>query len=276
MTSNLECVGLAVHDEDAFAQLVAAVLPAAASVGRGAGVEVVRWEDPSGARLVLTLTEEGVVGLLPSFAGTGGAVLRDVSRLNDDVHSASVVDDSGEQVTALAAEFEQGPLLSSEHAGGPASVVALGVDVAVFADEEAFSAANASLLDRESPPSEPPAHYRDKGWAWPPRLAAESFISYGLFGDPAGGTAHATLAGTVLSAQRRTTVQTGQAFHAAQVQTAGFVADVCFPAPGGDAPPLPGQVVAGTVFLVASLVDAPAERAVPGPARRGLRLPWRR
>src|SRR5207245_5963287 len=45
-----------------------------------------------------------------------------------------------------------------------------------------------------------PPHYRERGWTWPPRLGAESFISYGAFGDPAQAQPRARLFGTVLKA----------------------------------------------------------------------------
>jgi hypothetical protein len=44
-------------------------------------------------------------------------------------------------------------------------------------------------------------HYLERGWSWPPRLASESFISYGVFGDPAQARARARLSGTVLKAE---------------------------------------------------------------------------
>jgi len=44
-------------------------------------------------------------------------------------------------------------------------------------------------------------HYLERGWSWPPRLASESFISYGVFGDPAQARDRARLSGTVLKAE---------------------------------------------------------------------------
>ncbi|MFD2767075.1 hypothetical protein [Micromonospora eburnea] len=277
MTSNLDCVGLGVTDRAGMRRLVDIALAGAERLGEADGVSVLRWQDPSGARLVLGVRGDEVVDLLPSYAGTPGARLADVRAVNEDVAVADVLDDGGEQATMLAAELEQRRLLpaATGPVGGLACVVALGVDVAVYADAEAFAASDASLVGDRDDPGDPPAHVVEQGWPWPPRMATESFVSYGVFGEPAQAQAYARLNGTVLGAEPRTVTATGQRFVAARVRTAGFEADVCLPAGDAGGVPQPGNVVAGTVFLVGSLPVPTAAGGGAAPAKRSW-LPWRR
>jgi hypothetical protein len=172
VTSNLGCIGLAVEDADELDRLIAAVLPAAASLGRAGDVEVFRWQDPSGACLIIDVEGEAWVGLSPSFAGTPGAAL-----------------------------------------------VALGIDVTV---RDSAQAGESFLADADAVAAAP---------------AADTY---------------AQLAGTVLRAERRTVAQTGQQFIAARVRTTGFELDVCLAASDHPTVPTAGQIIAGTVFLVAS------------------------
>lgn len=174
--------------------------------------------------------------------------------------------------TGAAVDVEQSVLLDPRtDVAGPASVVVLGYGVEVFPDEDAFSAAPASLVDptaedRERPPNLPPA------MSWPLRVASVSFMSDGLFADPASATADARLSGEVLAAETRRNTLTGLPFHVARVRTVGFEVDLCLP--GGDhpAPPPVGAIVSGWVYLVADLSDD----LVRARARRGPRLPFRR
>jgi hypothetical protein len=217
------------------------------------GVTVLRWQDPSGARLVLAVRDRTVLDLLPSFAGEPGARLGRVGAANEAVAIADVVGEDGEQATVIAVELEQRRFLTV--AAGPvtgmASVVGLAVDVTVHAGADAFAASDASLLSPDGgEPGEPPAHVLERGLPWPPRMAAESLISYGVFGPAEQAEAYARLNGTVLRAERRTVAATGGRFVVARVRTAGLDLDLCLPTP---VVPEPGAIIAGTVFLVASL-----------------------
>ena len=136
---------------------------------------------------------------------------------------------------------------------GPARITALGVDVRIYPGADAFAASPASQLD-PSAGQEPPPHYREHGWTWPPRLGAESFISYGVFDPPAQARPHARLSGTVLRAGQRVCALTGQPFTVATVSTAGFAADVCLAASEHPGPPAPGTIISGTVSLSAAFV----------------------
>ena len=108
------------------------------------------------------------------------------------------------------------------------------------------------------------------GLAGPPRLAAESFISYGMFADPAEARPDARLSGTVLHAGRRVCALTRQPFTVATVRTAGFEADVCLA--GSEHPdlPAPGSIISGTVVLSAAN-DAPSPRVRRREQRRARR-----
>ncbi len=259
MTSNLECVGLRVADSTGLEDLVEHALAHAQPVGGCAGVHVVAWQDSSGARLVLGLCDGGVLDLLPSFAGEPTTRLSNLHAANEEVAIANVTDEVGETVTMLAVELEERRLLpaAAQPVEGLAAVVALGVDVRVHADAGAFSASDASLLTQGHDNEEPPPHFAERGWSWPPRVANESFISYGVFGEPAEAEAYARLNGTVLRAEAHTTEATGQSFTVARVRTAGFEVDMCLPAMLPV--PQPGNIIGGTVFLVASLPSAAAQ-----------------
>lgn len=254
MPSNLECLGLGVADHAELERLLGVAVPAARPLGEIDGISVVRWEDSSGARLVMSVQGEQVLDLLPSYAGIPGARLANIRVANDEVALADVMDEGDEQVTMLALELEQRRLLPAAGvATASATVVALGVDVTVHADGEAFAASDASLLHGggEDDGGEAPPHFAERGWSWPPRMAAESFISYGVFGAPEDAQAIARLTGTVRHARRLRVSATGQEFLTARVRTAGFEVDLCLPAGGHDLQP--GNVVGGTVFLVGSL-----------------------
>lgn len=259
MASNLACVGLDVADEEAFAALVESVIPEAETLGSRRGSTVLRWEDRSGARLVVTRRRNEIVSVLPSFAGTPGARISNVEPIGDELVSIDVVEDD-ELATRAGIDLEQRPLLR-RGVGGLASIVALGVDVRVFSDAKTFAQSDASLLGE--PTDEPaPDHYAEAGLEWPPRFGAESFVSHGLFATDEPPTAYAWLSGTVLGASGQLVERTGQRFVSVRVRTVGFEADVCLPEPEHPEVPTAGQVVAGTVYLVGSLeTAAQAERA---------------
>ena len=107
MASNLACIGLEMADANAFNDLVSAVLPQAAPLGPVGDIEILRWEDPSGARLIFGVRQGSVVDFLPSLSSHSGIRLGDLAPANDDVVTAKIVDDDGEQVTSAAFELEQ-------------------------------------------------------------------------------------------------------------------------------------------------------------------------
>ncbi|MCU1428670.1 MAG: hypothetical protein JWL83_2670 [Actinomycetia bacterium] len=273
MSSNLACIGLAVDDDSALNALVSAVLPRGVLVGRADGIDVVRWEDPSGARLVFALKDKRVIDFLPSLSSRPGARLASVRASNASVATAAVVDEDGEQLTSVAVELEQRQFLGrSADLNGPAAIIAFGRAVTVHESAEAFAAADDSLLDPDADrDAAPPPHYAERGWPWPPRVAAESFFSHGVFGDPDQAVATAQMAGVVSESARRVVVETGQSFGVARVRTAGFEADVCLDARTHPTVPSSGAIISGTVFLVASI-----EALEPGPESTRRRFSRRR
>jgi hypothetical protein len=278
MASNLDCLGLGVDSPEAFADLVERIVPLAALVGIGDdGVELLRWEDPSGARLLLTRGKRGITRVTPSYAGERVVQLGDIHRESDEAAVADVLErqydtkagyttdaderglatEDGHTVTRLAVELEELPLLGDTKHAGAANIAALAPDAQFFANAEAFAASDASRLSTGDPGPRPD-HY-EPDWVWPPRMADESFIPTGMFGTGDEVQPVALLNGTVRYAERRTTMLTGQDFVVARVRTAGFEADVCLPS--GTAVPLPGVVVSTEAFLTGSLdITFPAPR----------------
>jgi hypothetical protein len=256
MSSDLACVGLAMRDANDFNDLVREIGPRATLVGVSGDVQIARWQDESGARVVFRVRRNRTEAFVPSYAGTVGIRFGTLTRLSDDVWSAAAVDESGEQWTGMTFEIEEGGLINDGHPSTAASLVALGRAVTVHSDERAFAASDASLLGGASDPeSEPPAHYAERGWPWPPRMAAESFASHGVFVDPADAPATALLNGTVLRAERRINGLTGQDFIVVRTRSLEMEVDMCLAGSDHATIPEPGQVIGGTVFLVASLVS---------------------
>jgi hypothetical protein len=230
MASSLECLGLAGPDDDSAAPLLGLIEPLVRAVGRSDDVHLLRYDDPTGARVHLAYSEDaGVVELIPSYAGPPGAVLADVTSARGEIVTADVQDE-GELATRLACDLVQWRYLPDGGGSGPAAITALGVDVTAHADRAAY---DASLGD-EVP------------WA------AESFLPYGLFG--AGDVdSDARLSGTVLSCETHHVELTGRSFHAARVRTFGFEAELVLASREHPTPPTPGSIVSGTVYLVAEM-----------------------
>ena len=243
MVSNLECVGLAVPDKEALMLLAEDAVALGDLRDRSDGVASYRWTDRSGARLTVGIVDDQLRDLVPSYAGVAATRLAGITRLDDDgLVAADVVDEQGELLTRLACELEQW------RAGGTDGLAALTgfvLDVTVHADEPAFAASDASRLGAGS----------DQ------RMAAESFLSYGLFGeqhDP-----FAWVSGIVTDARTARTESTGQLFHVARtsVGSLGMWVDVCLSGSDWPAAPEPGNVVSGTVHLVASIEEWWSEAA---------------
>ena len=244
MASTLECVGLAVEDEIGVQALIQAVGRRATPFARTGRVKLLRWEDPSGARVMIGLKGRELVDFIPSLASDPVTRLAEIRAVNAQVATAAVVDSDGDQLTSLGIELEQRALLAGEPLdAGPAAVVSLGLEVSVHADAAAFGASPASLLDPNA----------EHGTTPPRRVAAESFIPSGLFNAPEEVNAYAQLAGVVLHADRRTTEHTGQSFIVARVRTAGFETDTCLSAGEHATVPESGEIIAGTVLLVGSV-----------------------
>jgi hypothetical protein len=256
VTSALACVGLAVSDETGLGWLVTSTHRAVRETGVFDGVHAGRWQDDSSAALILGWRSGELLDFIPAYTAISGGLLSQCHLINESVASAAVVDAGGRQLTAMAFEAEQYRQLRAlgHPVSGPTRITALGIDVQIHPDADAFAASPASQLDPSADPQqEPPSHYPEKGRSWPPRLAAESFISYGVFGDPAQARPHARLSGTVLYAGRHVCALTGQRFTVAAVRTTGFETDVCLAGSEHPALPAPGSIISGTVVLSAAI-----------------------
>src|SRR5437660_1921742 len=255
------CVGLAVGDWDDVAALVQAVAPLGEVLGEAGGLKVVRWQDPSGTRLVMETIGDDDPDLVPSFAARTRVRLRGVQMLNDGVAMATVVDDEGQALTSVAVLIEQRRLIPwDQPIDGVASIVALGTAVSIHESPGDFGESDASLFlgpkDAEQwrlHPDEPPAEYLKEGLTWPRRMAGESFGSYAVFLKPDQAGASALLSGTILAAERRTVIKTGQEILVVEVRTAGFDVTVCLEGAAHKEIPPVGGILSGSVLMVASL-----------------------
>lgn len=273
MASNLACIGLDVGSRGDFDALISSLLDDATSIGRAGRTEVFRWQDPSGARVVIEVHAGAVEGVIPGYDALAGATVTELRSADDDVAIGSIVDDGGgEEITRLALELEERRLVLGRRRtyAGALSIVGLGRSVEFFDDADAFATSPASLVytDADHVP-EPPPHVVEFGLAWPPRMAAQSLVSYGVFAEPHDVDAYARVNGTVLGASTRTVERTGQSFHAVRVRTVGFDLEICLSV--GEHPDLPrtGQVVGGSVLLVGSIGDGLAARRGRSRAGRG-------
>ena len=256
MASNLACVGLGVADVRDLSNLVRQASATARPAGTFDGVEVTRWQDPSGAALVLGWRDGDVADLLPTYASAVGGRVASCRLVNGSVAAAAVVDGEGQQLAGLTFEAEQYRRLKAlgRPVAGVARITALGTSITVHPDAEAFAASPDNLLNPVADPAgQPPAGDDDRDWAWPARVGPESFFSYGIFGDPAESTARARLSGTVVQAGHHTCTLTGQGFSAVTVRLVGFEAAVCLPDSEHPVTPEPGNVISGTVILTAAI-----------------------
>ena len=122
------------------------------------GVHVGRWQDDSGAVLILGWRSGELLDFIPAYAAANGGLLSDCHLINNSVASAAVVDADGQQLTAMAFEAEQYRQLRAlgQPVSGPARITALGVDVTIHPDADAFAASPGSQLDPSADPARNP------------------------------------------------------------------------------------------------------------------------
>jgi hypothetical protein len=255
MSSNLGCLGLSVQDEQELGALIQAAMHGATLLARLPHSEVWRWQDPSGVRLVCEIDPDGgLLNLMPSYGGHPGATVANCVTYTYGLGRADIVDASGNVVTSAVFALEQQRLLERLQTpySSQASFVALGVEVSLHTDEDAFSTSDDSLLT-PGDPGEPPEGHLERGMMWPPRIASRSFTSFGTEVLPEQADAHGRLSGIVLGAERRTVGLSGQDFIVVRVRSAGFDLDLCMATSEHETVPAAGSVVAGTVYLAASI-----------------------
>ncbi|HEX4255055.1 MAG TPA: hypothetical protein VH089_08215 [Streptosporangiaceae bacterium] len=215
-------------------------------------VRVQRWEDESGAAIVLAWrggrraspqpspqNSPQLISFIPAFAAISEVRLTQCHPVREPIAVANVLDGDGAHVTALAADLEQYRHLiaAGRPVDGPARLTALGLAVQVHADEDAFLAAPKGPNDATDP---------------------ADFVPFGAFTEPAKAQPHARLTGTVVKAERRINRLTGQEFTVAVTRTAGFDADVCLSAAEHPDLPAPGAIITGGVSLSVRLDQSPA------------------
>ncbi|WP_420099828.1 hypothetical protein [Corynebacterium sp.] len=200
--------------------------------------QVLQYDDPSGARLVILAVPP--YGSFASFSG-GPETSAHLSMVDDIVGVLDIVADSpmlqiraegAPVIASLSATVAQGPLLADEGTltYQPVQVSALAADVAVHRSRD--DAARAGVL------------------------RVGSVESTGLTDLNSGAVAPhatATVAVEITAAERRTAALTGQPFWVCTVN-APFSFSVVLPDAGGD-DLAPGTILAGDVQFTATAVD---------------------
>jgi hypothetical protein len=234
MATHLGCIGLGTGGEQDFQRLVAEASKEAQQQEVVRDVRVRRWEDGSGAAVVLGWRGGQLISFMPSFAATSEVRLANCHPVREPVTIAEVQERDGTPITALAAEIEQYRQLvaGGRPAGGMAKIVAFGLRVKLYADEQAFLAAPKGPHDASAP---------------------ADFEPFGAFAEPAKAQAHARLTGTVIKAERRFSWFTSDPFTVAVTRTAGFEVDLCLAGDEHPDVPAPGTVVTGIVSLSVSV-----------------------
>ncbi|ARJ03884.1 hypothetical protein B5808_00515 [Cnuibacter physcomitrellae] len=254
MTSTLGCIGFDSAGRAELLTTVGRLAHSARPLGTADGVEVLRWEDPSGARLTFDRLRDRLVAFVPSFAGRPGVLLRNCRTVGTKVVVGDVLDSAGAQMTVMGFELEQRRALATdEQWSGTAAVTGFARTAEFFDDRTAYSRSPYSLLDPATADDEvAPEHQLDTVRKRTERMAAESFIPWGLFGDGTDPSAEARLNGTVVEATLRRNTVTGTRFLSARVTCMGFEIDLVA-AWDRDEPPTPGSIVAAELFLIASI-----------------------
>src|SRR6201996_1208665 len=234
MALHLGCIGLGTGGEQDFERLAAEAGKAAQQQEVVRGVRVRRWEDGSGAAVVMGWRGGQLISFMPSFAATSEIRLANCQPVRQHGVIAEGQEGDGTPITALAAELEQYRQLvaAGEPADGMAKIAAFGLRVKLYDDEQAFLAAPKGPHDAPAP---------------------ADFEPFGAFAEPAKAQAHARLTGTVIKAERRFSWLTSNPFIVAITRTAGFEVDLCLAGDEHPDVPAPGAIVTGIVSLSASL-----------------------
>ena len=234
MATHLACIGLGTGGEQDFQRLVVQANKDAQQQEVVRGVRVRRWEDGSGAAVVLGWRAGQLISFMPALAATSQVRLANCHPVREPVTVADILDAGGAPVNALAAELEQfRQLVAAGHpVDGMAKIAAFGLSVKLYDDEDAFRAAPKGPNDATEP---------------------AAFEPFGAFAEPARAQAHARLTGTVLKAERRFSWLTGHPFTVAITRTAGFDVDLCLSGDEHPTVPAPGAIVTGVVSLSVSM-----------------------
>ncbi|HYY17553.1 MAG TPA: hypothetical protein VE864_01840 [Streptosporangiaceae bacterium] len=245
-------IGLGTGSEEQFRRLVLEANNRAQQQETIRNVRLQRWEDESGAAVVMAWrgsrpgtahsspqNSPQLISFIPAFAALSEIRLTQCHPVREPITVANMLDTDGTQVTALAAELEQYRhlIVAGHPVDGAARLSAFGIAVEVHDDEDAFHAAPKTPDDAADP---------------------ADFVPFGAFAEPAKAQPHARLTGTVIKAERRINRLTGQEFTVAITRTAGFDADVCLSAAEHPGVPAPGAIITGVVSLSVRLDQPPA------------------
>jgi hypothetical protein len=140
-------------------------------------------------------------------------------------------------------------------------------EATLYADADAFASSPGSLMIDPEAAGPAPFHFVEQGWPWPPRVAAESFISEGVFASARDARPVARLAGVVIEAQERLNSLTGMPFTHSRIRTAGFEVDLLAP-PSLMEVPAPGQIVSAMAYMVGAFEGWTGEPSTTGVASR--------
>ncbi|PRQ10557.1 hypothetical protein C1Y63_10945 [Corynebacterium sp. 13CS0277] len=192
------------------------------------GGQLVQFSDPSGAQLNMLAVEP--YATYAGFASTAAANAH-VTMVNDVLALAEIVTDNGTPISTITCNLAQGPLLVEEPTleWEQLALTAMGMDVAVFDNSEAFRAAGGQAVG----------------------LVVSQGAAVVATGDGSRvPDASAQIAVEVVGAEYRYTALTNQRFIHLDV-ISPVPMDVCIP----DTPalPAPGSIVAGTAMLVGSI-----------------------
>ncbi len=236
MNSDLKSIGLGF---DTWRHAIEAAIGSEdlAVFGEVRGGQLVRFEDPSGARLLILGVEP--YSTFAGFAG-GSRVTGHVSAVDDVLAMIDVVDDVPtsptfeKTVTSLTCNLEQGPMIVDEPPLTFEQVSLTALALAVQLDESA-------------------AAYEDRTGYRPGRFYSSGAAPILQPGESTGRPdASAELSGVVERAEKRVTSLTGDEFWVVRVNTP-LPMDVTLP---GDIEPepAPGTVVSGSFMMVGEVI----------------------
>ena len=199
-----------------------------AVTGEVRGGQLVQFSDASGAQLNMLAVEP-----FATYAGFDSTTAANahVTMVNDVLALADIVTDNGTPISTIACNLAQGPLLVDEPTleWEQLALSALGMDVALFDNSEAFRAAGGQ--------------------------AVGLVVSHGAAVVNSGNGAQvpdasAQIAVEIVGAEYRYNTLTNQRFIHLDV-ISPVPMDVCIP--DAETLPAPGAIVAGTAMLVGSI-----------------------
>ena len=234
MASNLETIGLAVHDREAFEKLVASLADAAREGLKTPVGDYAIWRSRSGAEVWLHVgppnddgpeTAREIKGLTPFFDGASDVELNVTARVNRPDDNAF----EGAYQAWVGADS------ANPDATGDYPLVFDAVDFAAFSTQTFPASCRARICgfcrELKAYPDEGAFHAAQTGG---PGFAAQSFFPVGLFaeaeaknaGQPTVPSSNALINGIVKSHRELVNEFTGQPFHWLEVESLSATYDI--------------------------------------------------